>query len=404
MGGSTEEKPMDQPDNPYAFPHDAPPPPPRAPRPRRSGLGMVAAGTAAAIVVAAGAGGFAIGRNHHSTHGTAGASSQAHGGTSPSGNPTLNGPQPPGGAPFGSATSGTPATTDQLTGLVRIATTLKYHGGRAAGTGMILTSNGEVITNHHVVQGATQIRVTVMDTRQTYTATVVGTDAKDDIAVLQLTGASGLRTVQTDAGAVDTGESVTAVGDAGGSTASFTAATGAVTATGQHITTHSPDSSATEKLRGLIEISSDVISGDSGGATYDAQGDVIGMTTAASSGTSDVVGYAIPIGSVLSVADDLEHGIRNARYDYGAPAFVGIGLSGASTRVADAFPGTPAAEVGVTAGDTVTALGGTPVHTAQALRRAVTTYSPGDRVTLTWIDVAGASHTATLTLVDGPVA
>jgi S1-C subfamily serine protease len=210
--------------------------------------------------------------------------------------------------------------------------------------------------------------------------------------------------VQTDTGAVDAGEAVTAVGDAGGSAASFTAAAGTVTATGQHITTHSQESSQTERLRGLIEISSDVISGDSGGATYDAQGAVIGMTTAASAGTSDIVGYAIPIGSVLSIAGDLEQGTQSARYDYGTPAFVGIGLSGSSTRVGEAFPGTPAAQAGVTAGDTVTALGGTPVRTAKGLRRAVTAYSPGDRVTLTWTDVAGASHTATLTLVDGPVA
>jgi S1-C subfamily serine protease len=194
------------------------------------------------------------------------------------------------------------------------------------------------------------------------------------------------------------------VGDAGGSTRAFSAAEGTVVGTGRHITTHSQDSNATEKLKGLIEISSDVISGDSGGATYDDQGAVVGMTTAASSGNSDIVGYAIPIGTVLSIADDLEHGTQNARYEYGTPAFLGVGLSGTDTRVADVFPGTPAAQAGVTAGDTITALDGTSVRTATALRRAVTTYSPGDRVSLTWTDPTGASHTASLTLMDGPVA
>jgi S1-C subfamily serine protease len=403
---------MDQPDNPYPFPYDAPPPPPPAPPPRRARPRLVAAGTALAIVVAAGAGGFAVGRIHHGSQGAAGAPTEGTSdpglegpgnGTPFEGSP-FTGPGGPGGTPFGSAASGTPATTDQLTGLVRISTTLKYQGGKAAGTGMILTSSGEVITNHHVVEGATRIRVTVMDTRQKYTATVVGTDAKDDVAVLQLTGASGLQTVQTDTTAVAKGDAVTAVGDAGGSPSAFTAAEGTVTATGQHITTHNQDGSETEKLTGLIEISSDVISGDSGGATYDDQGAVIGMTTAASSGTNDIVGYAIPIGKVLSIADDLEQGIQNARYDYGTPAFLGVGLSGTDTRVGDVFPGTPAAQAGVTAGDTVTALNGTPVHTAEALRHAVTAYSPGDRVTLTWTDQAGASHTATVTLMDGPVA
>jgi S1-C subfamily serine protease len=388
---------MEQPESPHPFPYDAPPPPPAAATPPRRAPRLVAVGTAVAILVAAAAGGFVVGRGDH-----AGADG---GRATPFQGSPFDGPGIPGpGTPGGSAAGGTPATADQLTGLVRVSATLKYQGGEAAGTGMVLTSNGEVITNHHVVEGATQIRVTVMDSGQTYTGTVVGTDAKDDVAVLQLTGASGLQTVRTDTGPIDTGEAVTAVGDADGSTASFTAATGTVTATGQHITTHSPDGSATEKLGGLIEISSDVISGDSGGATYDGQGAVIGMTTAASSGSRDVVGYAIPIGTVLTIADDLEHGTQNARYQYGAPAFLGIGLSGKSTRVGDAFPGTPAASAGIAAGDTVTALDGTPVHTAKALRAAVTSYSPGDRVTVTWTDVAGSSHTATLTLMDGPVA
>jgi S1-C subfamily serine protease len=395
-----EEEPMDQPERPYPFPYDAPPPPPPSPAPRRRTPRLVAAGTAVVIVVAAGAGGFVIGQTHHGGQKVAGdAPTRGNGGTTP-----FDGPGGLGGAPFGSAAGGTPATTDQLTGLVRISTTLKYQGGKAAGTGMVLTSNGEVVTNHHVVEGATRIRVTVMDTGQRYTAAVVGTDARDDVAVLQLADTSGLQTVQTSTGAVDKGEAVTAVGDAGGSTASFTAATGTVTATGQHITTHNQDSSQTERLRGLIEISSDVISGDSGGPTYNGQGAVIAMTTAASSGTRDIVGYAIPIGTVLSIADDLEHGTQNARYEYGTPAFIGIGLSGTGTRVGEVFRGTPAAQAGLTAGDTVTALEGTPVHTAKGLRRLVTGYVPGDRVTLTWTDLAGAVHTATVALVAGPVA
>ena len=83
-------------------------------------------------------------------------------------------------------------------GLVRIMSTLGYQDGEAAGTGMILTSDGEVVTNHHVVAGATSVKATVMSTGKTYTATVVGSDTKDDVAVLQLADASGLTTVTTD--------------------------------------------------------------------------------------------------------------------------------------------------------------------------------------------------------------
>ena len=398
--------------------HAAPPPP------RRRGPRLVAAGTALAVVAVAGGLGFALGRWHHDGAPTAqapttgqsgpgdqggegfGAAPFGNGGTAPNGGSPFTGPgggNDQGGSPFDSS-SGTPASTDQLTGLVRVAATLKYAGGRAAGTGMVLTSGGEVVTNHHVVEGATSIKVTVMSTGRTYTASVIGTDAHDDIAVLQLKGAAGLATVTTATGSVNVGDAVTAVGDAGGSTSTFTAASGTVTDTSTKITTNGEDGRTGETLRGLIEISSDVISGDSGGATYDGGGDVVGMTTAASSGSSNVVGYAIPISTVLHVADDLEHGTVNARYDYGSPAFLGLGLRGSGATVAQVYPGTPAARAGLTAGDTVTRVGSTRVSSAAALRNAITAYSPGDSVRITWTDPSGTTHVATVTLVAGPVA
>ncbi|MFZ2013648.1 MAG: S1C family serine protease [Nocardioides sp.] len=412
---------------PYAQQYGAygayPPPPPHKRR-RSRGPVLVAAGTAIAIVFAAGIGGFALGRLHQSNASAGGGlgSGQApHVQT-----PGQNGQNGQGGengqggfgnlAPFGNAdpfggnqqpsTSGnsTPATSDQLTGLVRVSTTLGYQQGAAAGTGMVLTSDGEVITNHHVVEGATDVKVTVMSTGDTYAAQVVGTDAKDDVAVLQLTNATGLATVTTDTTGVTVGDSVTAVGDAGGSETTFSQADGKVTATDQHITTHDADGSMGEKLAGLIEISSDVISGDSGGATYDDQGDVVGMTTAASTGSSDIVGYAIPISTVLQVADDLESHVLNARYAYGAPAFLGLGLSGNGTTVQGVYPGTPAARAGIAAGATITHIGGTSVSTAAGLKKVIQTYSPGDRVQITWTDAAGSSHSTTVTLIKGPIA
>jgi S1-C subfamily serine protease len=397
-----------------------PPPPPPPHRHRRSrGPVLVAAGTAVAIVMAAGIGGFALGRVHQgndSAGGGLGSGQAPHlqtpdqngqngdkggfGNLDPFGNA---GPFGENGQPSTSANT-SPATSDQLTGLVRISTTLRYQGGRAAGTGMVLTSDGEVITNHHVVEGATDVKVTVMSTGDTYAAQVVGTDAKDDVAVLQLTNATGLATVTTDTTGVTVGDSVTAVGDAGGSETTFTQADGEVTATDQHITTHDADGSMGEKLSGLIEISSDVISGDSGGATYDDQGEVVGMTTAASTGSSDIVGYAIPISTVLQVADDLENHVLNAQYAYGAPAFLGLGLSGNGTTVQGVYPGTPAARAGIAAGATITRIGGTSVSTAAGLKKLIRTYSPGDQVQLTWTDEAGSSHTATVTLIKGPIA
>jgi S1-C subfamily serine protease len=277
-----------------------------------------------------------------------------------------------------------------------------YADAKAAGTGMVLTSNGEVVTNHHVVEGATRVRVTVMSTGRTYAAAVVGSDARDDVALLQLSGASGLRTVRTDTDGVTVGDAVTAVGDANGTVGHFSAAAGKLVAKHRSITTASEGTARGERLTGMLQISSDVVSGDSGGATYDAQGEVVGMTTAASSGAR-VDGYAVPIGRVLRVVGDLESGVRSSRYDYGRPAFLGIALGSSTTVVEGVYSGTPAAAAGLGAGDRITAVGSTHVSTSAQLRRAVSAYRPGDRVGITWSSAAGASRSATVTLGRGPV-
>jgi S1-C subfamily serine protease len=414
MDPSDEEEPMPEHDVPPDLAAPPPPPPPPPPATPTShalagGARVLMAGLAVGVLVAAGGAGYVLGHGGGTTQSLVGPGF-GFGGQAPGpgqggfGGTPFSGPSRPGAAPSDTSTGSDPATGTQLSGLVRIVSTLKYQGGLAAGTGMVLTSTGEVVTNHHVVQGATSVRVTVMSTGQQYTASVVGTDAEDDVAVLQLANANGLATVRTDTSPVTVGEAVTAVGDAGGSSTAFTAAGGSVSALDQRITTSSEDGRTSERLQGLIEISSDVISGDSGGATYDGRGEVVGMTTAASTGGADIVGYAIPIARVLQITGDLENGVQNARYDYGTPAFAGISLEGSGTTVAGVFPGTPAEQAGIIAGDTITRVGTTRVHTSSALRRAIRSYSPGDRVTLVWTDPLGTPHVAGVTLIAGPVA
>jgi S1-C subfamily serine protease len=296
-----------------------------------------------------------------------------------------------------------PATAQQLTGLVRVVSTVDYGAGKAIGTGIVLGPNGEVVTNHHVVAQATSIRVRVMSTGRTYTATVVGTDAKADVAVLQLNGASGLTTAPIAQHRVKVGAAVTAVGDAEG-LQRLSAASGKVTGVGQAITTSSDATTPGERLKGLIEMNADVISGDSGGATLNANGRVVGMTTAASSGTADVRGYAIPIAKVVRIADTIENGTQAEQIQYGYPAFLGVELRGRSTRVAGTVRDSAAADAGIVPGDTVTAVDGSSVSTGTQLRAAVADHAPGDRVTLTWTDASGTTHTASVTLGRGPVA
>jgi S1-C subfamily serine protease len=386
---------------------------------------VVAGCTAVALALVIGGGGYAFGAlsNSISTSTTASTGTSGSGssnsGTLPSQqyNPGSGGT----GTGFGGSSGSTSqrastqsaavaATAAQKVGVVTIVSTLDYDDdSQAAGTGTIMTSNGLILTNNHVIEGATSIKVTVESTNKTYTATVVGTDATDDVAVLQLTDASGLSVAKYDSsGAVSTGDAVTDVGNAEG-TGDLVAATGTVTATAQSITVQGDTAGETESLTNLIEISADVVSGDSGGPLLDDDGEVIGMVTAASSGSTDVTGYAIPIKTALTIAKQIENGVASANVTIGYPAFLGVQISSTTTTttgvpVAGAIAGTPAATLGIVAGDTITAVNGTAVTTADSLSAIISAHKVGDRVTVTWTDAAGTSHTATATLAAGPAA
>jgi S1-C subfamily serine protease len=393
-------------------------------RPRRW---LALTGAAAAVVLVAGgagAGAWAVGH----TAGEVAAASAAAQRQALELAPQLLGPRSgssgssgssDGFLPGGSAQGGTgtaessavPATAEETAGVVTIVSTLNYDESyKSAGTGMVLTANGLVLTNNHVVQGSTSIQVTDETTGITYTADVVGTDATNDVAVLQLRDASGLTPVSVDdSGDVAAGDAVHSTGNAGG-TGDLVTATGTVLATDQSIQVQSESGSGTESLSGLIEVQSDVVSGDSGGPLRDGSGDVVGIVTAASSGSTPVTGYAIPIDDALDIARQIESGTSSSTVQIGLPAFLGAEIANTATGGAAGVPiagtvsGSAAESAGLVAGDVVTALDGTPVTSAEALTAAVTAHASGDRVTVTWTDASGTSRTATVTLGDGPAA
>ena len=175
---------------------------------------------------------------------------------------------------------------------------------RAAGTGMVLTANGEVLTNRHVVSGETAIAVTIPATGRTYDAHVVGIAPNTDVAVVQLEGASGLDTVKTASGTVSLGDEVVGVGNAGGTGGTPSAAPGQVTGLGSSITATDEDGSNPEDLTGLIQTDADIEPGDSGGPLLNTSNAVVGMDTAGSSEGGD--GYAIPIATALDAAKQIE--------------------------------------------------------------------------------------------------
>jgi S1-C subfamily serine protease len=317
------------------------------------------------------------------------------------GNGSYTGPQ--------TQSSGTDATLEQSKGVVLVNTVTAT--GEGAGTGVILSADGLVLTNYHVVEDSTTVTITVATTGDTYDANVVGYDRTADVALLQLDGASNLTPATVDNNGTSTQDAITAVGNAEGQ-GYLSAVTGTIVAENQDITAsegNGPGASA-EALTGLIETNAPVVPGYSGGPLLDAQGEVVGIDTAAStspySGMSSTSGqsYAVPIDDAMAVVDKIEAGDESGTVTIGPTAYLGIGIANtAGTQVAQVANGGPAAKAGLVAGDTITAVDNTTVSSYDALVSTLANREPGDRVTLSWTDASGTSHQATVTLGANPV-
>jgi S1-C subfamily serine protease len=296
------------------------------------------------------------------------------------------------------------------TGVVNVTTSLAYQSGTAAGTGMVLTGSGEILTNNHVIRGSSTVNVIDPNTGRSYPATVVGYSVTNDVAVLQLQGASKLKTVALGTSApVKVNQKVTALGNAGGANGKPIVATGKVTGVGVTITA-SDESGLSEQLDGLIRIDAPIRPGDSGGPLLNAAGRVIGMNTAGSLGFqlqgSATQGYAIPIGKALGIARQIVSGITSTSVHVGSTPFLGVSVSlAAGTNglvVGSVVAGSPAGQAGLVAGDTITALDGQPVTSYNELSAALLMHNAGDSVALEWTDQTGAAQSATVQTGSGP--
>jgi S1-C subfamily serine protease len=302
-----------------------------------------------------------------------------------------------------------------------VISTLGYQRGVAEGTGMVLTSNGEVLTNNHVIAGATAIKVRDIGNGRTYTASVVGYSDSNDVAVLRLRGASGLSTVSLGSpGGLNVGQKVVALGNAEGKGGTPATATGSITGLGAAIDAADQGTGAVEHLTGMIQTNANIEPGDSGGPLVNSAGQVIGMDTAASSnsgqaGTTAAVSttaFAIPISRAMSIAHQIEAGQESATVHIGATGFLGVAIAsqnsggfGGTTSgapVQGAVQGTPAAQLGLSNGDTIESVGGHQIRSATDLQTVIEQYHPGDKVTVTWTDQFGQSHSAATTLIAGP--
>jgi len=333
-------------------------------------------------------------------------------------------------------------------GLVIINTTLQYDSEAAAGTGMVLNADGLVLTNNHVIEGSTKVSATVVSTGKTYPATVVGYDKTGDVALIQLQDASGLTTVPIgNSASVKVGNTVVALGNAEGQ-GSITATAGHVTALDQTITASDEGgSTASETLTGMIQTNAGIVPGDSGGPLASSAG-VIGMDTAGNdaNGQQASAGFAIPIGTALSVARQIAGGHASSVITIGYPPFVGIFIgSGSSssppvqaqqeeqqngsgsgstpacstsnsdltvpsaiapvssgTLVIGTICGSPAAAAGMTGGAVITAVNGQGVGSPDDLSGILARFHPGEVISVTWISPSGQRTTSSLHLAAGP--
>jgi len=301
-----------------------------------------------------------------------------------------------------------------------VNTTLASGRGEAAGTGMVISSSGEILTNNHVIENSSSVRVQIGGKGRNYPADVLGYNVAEDVALLKIDGVSGLDTVKTD-DSVTVGEPVVALGNAGGRGGTPDASPGAVRGIGQTIEV--ADTAGSQTLRNLIRIDAALEPGDSGGPLVDADGEVVGMNTAASSGggfrlrTGSSEGYAVPIKTALSVASQIRSGQGNGDTHVGERAFLGVsvrtvgqsgsrtgGTSRSSALVEGVQSNSPADDAGLQEGDTIVSLAGKSVMSIDDLTSALAPHHPRDKVGITWVDQSGDRHTAQVTLGSGPPA
>lgn len=305
----------------------------------------------------------------------------------------------------GGVTSPSPASSGDLDvkgvlakvepAVVSIVSNVSARGGRrgqAAGTGMILTGDGKVLTNAHVIDGATSIQV-VTKSNGTHAATVLGADTADDVAVIQIQGVSALPTVALgNSGGLQVGDPLVAVGNALALDGGLTVTTGIVSALNRQI------DSDNGPLSGLIQTDAPINPGNSGGPLLNGSGQVVGMNTAVAGGAQNI-GFAIAVDRIKLLIADLESGKRTT----GASSTAYLGVSsedtGQGAGIVAVGPGSPADQAGLTAGQVILAVDSTPVRSASDLVSVIRAHKAGDRVQ---IQIRGASKKVAVTLGTRP--
>jgi S1-C subfamily serine protease len=287
-----------------------------------------------------------------------------------------------------------------------------------------------VLTNNHVIDEATSVSATLVVSGKTYTAKVLGYDTTDDVALLQLVGASNLKTVTlSDSSKAKVGEAVLALGNAEGKGGLPSTAQGTIQALNQSIQASDSGANTTENLHGMIETDAPIQEGDSGGPLVNGSGAVVGMDTAANSSgygpySSATTGFAIPINTAVSIADQIKAGQATSKVHIGLAGFVGVNVVDASSPgdcasggdgfggvagnspvnsgalICQVYPNAPAAVAGLSSGDVITAVNGTAISSSDDLTNLIGATHPGDKLAISYVDQYGAKHSTTVNLTE----
>jgi S1-C subfamily serine protease len=341
-------------------------------------------------------------------------------------------------------------------GIVDITSNLHYQGGTAEATGMVISSSGLVLTNNHVIDNSTGLIASLVTSGRHYQATVVGYDQTDDVALLQLKGASGLPTVPIgNSTTVKVNDAVVALGNAEGA-GGARVVTGSITGLNRTITASDQGSVAgSETLHGMLQTNAEIVPGDSGGPLVNTAGQVIGMDTAAQSGSfgnQQNEGFAIPIDRAVSITRLIASGQKSANIKIGLGGFLGVIVAGGKNPAATTSPQqqrklqlqgagqfgsgsqscldntgqmtipkkiapvksgalvdgvfckTAADTAGLRGGDVIISVNGQAVSSPASLTKIMENYTVGNQVTVVWVDPSGHRHTGGLTLTAHPPA
>ena len=272
-----------------------------------------------------------------------------------------------------------------------VSITAQSEDGGGVGSGVIMDEDGNILTNYHVIEGATELAVT-LDGGDSYEAEVVGTDSSSDLAVIRLKDAKNVDLTPIEVGDSDNltvGEWVMAIGSPFGNEQSVS--TGIVSAL--YRSTALPSTSGTSIYANMIQTDAAINPGNSGGALVNDKGELIGINSVIESysGSSSGVGFAIPVNYAMNIAKQIIDG-KTPVHPYLGVTLTSVNALSArredlavneGARVAKVAEGGPAAEAGLQVDDIITRIDDTNVTSADSLIIAMRTYEVGDEVTLT---------------------